>query len=66
MTESGLRDFSPATISRPPRSTERKIAHNEIEKALIADGLLPAGASAAFAATGKLAMLSSRSDPQKR
>jgi hypothetical protein len=45
--EAGLRDFSPATIS-DRRQHGRKIAHREIEKALIKDGLL----SATLAATG--------------
>jgi predicted acylesterase/phospholipase RssA len=49
--ESGLRDFSPATIGRR-REHGKQIAHAEIEKALIKDGLLPADAGAApFAAT---------------
>jgi NTE family protein len=46
--ESGLRDFSPATIGFR-RNHGKKIAHDEIEKALIKDELLPA---ATFAATG--------------
>ena len=50
--ESGLRDFSPATISFR-RNHGRKIAHHEIVKALIHDGLLPTAAGAAtFAAAG--------------
>ncbi|MGB9370088.1 MAG: patatin-like phospholipase family protein [Xanthobacteraceae bacterium] len=46
--QSGLRDFSPATIGFR-REHGKKIAHDEIEKALIKDELLPA---APFAATG--------------
>jgi NTE family protein len=46
--QSGLRDFSPATIGHR-REHGKKIAHDEIEKALIEDELLPA---AAFAVTG--------------
>jgi NTE family protein len=46
--QSGLRDFSPATIGRR-REHGKKIAHAEIEKALIEDEFLP---TAAFAATG--------------
>jgi len=47
--QSGLRDFSPATISAR-RKHGREIAHGEIEKALIKDGLLPV---TALAATGR-------------
>ena len=51
--ESGLRDFSPATIGFR-RDHGRKIAHDKIAKALIHDGLLPAAASAATVAeTGR-------------
>jgi NTE family protein len=46
--EAGLRDFSPATIS-DRRQHGRKIAHRELEKALIKDGLL---SPATLAATG--------------
>jgi NTE family protein len=49
--QSGLRDFSPATISRR-REHGRGIAHGRIEKALVKDGLLTADTSAAIAATG--------------
>jgi len=46
--QSGLRNFSPATIAAR-RERGKTIAHDEIAKALIKDGLLPA---AALAATG--------------
>jgi predicted acylesterase/phospholipase RssA len=49
--ESGLRDFSSATIARR-REHGRTIAHDKIARALIHDKLLPAETSAAFAATG--------------
>jgi predicted acylesterase/phospholipase RssA len=49
--ESGLRDFSSATISFR-RQHGQKIAHDKIAKALIHDGLLPADGGASFAATG--------------
>jgi len=50
--ESGLRDFSAATVGRR-REHGRTIAHHEIVRALINDKLLPADARAsALAATG--------------
>jgi NTE family protein len=50
--ESGLRDFSPATIGRR-REHGRTIAHDAIVRALIHDELLPTDAgAAALAATG--------------